>query len=196
MIRFTCFESSAETAMATARYVLPVPPGPMAKTIRAFRALRCSRFWLGLFGVTLFLPNTRVRVGENAPWSVESRLVRRHLQQGLHFLAVRDAPVQHALVVGVHDAGRPLHLLGLAFDFKVVVFQVRPDLQGGFEIFQVFIEGAEELVDSPGNSNGLLHQVGGSYSNVTRASVARLPASVKPRSRTAKSQTVSSTSAG
>ena len=32
-IRFTCFESSAETAMATARYVLPVPPGPMANTM-------------------------------------------------------------------------------------------------------------------------------------------------------------------
>ena len=86
-------------------------------------------------------------------------LVRGHVQQGLHFLAVRDAALEHALVIGVHNPRGALHLLGVAFDFKVVVPQMRADLQRGFEILQVFIEGAEELVDSPGKSDGLLHQV-------------------------------------
>jgi hypothetical protein len=40
-----------------------------------------------------------------------------------------------------------------------MVLQMCPDLQRGFEILQIFIEGAEELVDSPGKSDGLLHQV-------------------------------------
>ena len=87
------------------------------------------------------------------------RLVRGHVQQRLHFLAVGDAPFEHALVVGIHNPRGALHLLGFAFDFQVVVPQMRADLQRGFEILQVFIEGAEELVDSPGNSDGLLHQV-------------------------------------
>ncbi len=53
----------------------------------------------------------------------------------------------------------PLHLAGFAFDLEVVILQVRADVQRGFQELQVFIEGAEELVDPSGNSDGLLHQV-------------------------------------
>ncbi len=83
----------------------------------------------------------------------------RHVQQRFHFFAIGNVPLEHALVVGVHNAYRPLHLPGIPFDFQVAVLQVRSHVQRGFEVFQVFVKGAEELVDSSGNSDGLLHYV-------------------------------------
>ncbi len=45
----------------------------------------------------------------------------------------------------------------IAFDFQVVVAQMRGDVQGGFEEFQVFVESAEEFVDATCESDGLFH---------------------------------------
>ena len=80
-------------------------------------------------------------------------------QQRFHFLAVGNRGLPDALVVGIQNARGALHLRGLAFDFEIVVLQMGRDLQGGLEEFQIFIEGAEKLVDAPGNSDGLLHSV-------------------------------------
>src|SRR6266852_3062923 len=67
MMRFTCLVSSALTAIATAIYVLPVPPGPTANIMSCFSISSMYRFWLAFFGVTTFLPNDRVRGCSNIP---------------------------------------------------------------------------------------------------------------------------------
>ncbi len=86
-------------------------------------------------------------------------IARRHAKQCFHFLAVGHASAQDALVVLHHDARGSLHVLGSSFDFKVAVFQLCGDVQSGFEEFQIFVEGAEEFVDTPSHSDGLFHQV-------------------------------------
>src|SRR5436309_1026298 len=53
-IRATSRFISAETAMATARNDLPVPAGPIAKTMSCFRIASTYRFWPGVFGVIHF----------------------------------------------------------------------------------------------------------------------------------------------
>ena len=50
-----------------------------------------------------------------------------------------------------------LDLAWLAFDFDVVVVEMRADLQCRFQKFQVFVKGAEELADASGDSYGLFH---------------------------------------
>src|SRR5216684_6067562 len=65
MMRFTCLVNSALTAMATAMYVLPVPPGPTANIMSCFSISSMYRFWLAFFGVTTFLPNDRARPCSN-----------------------------------------------------------------------------------------------------------------------------------
>ena len=107
----------------------------------------------------LFAEGTHARRGERT-MQRGRRLVGRDAEQRLYFLAAGDVPIADALVVGVEDAGGALDLSGFAFDFDVVVFQVRADAQRGFEEFQILIEGAEELVDASGDSYGLFHPVG------------------------------------
>src|SRR5439155_1548724 len=53
-IRATSRFISAETAIPTARNDLPVPAGPMAKTMSCLRIASTYRFWPGVFGVIHF----------------------------------------------------------------------------------------------------------------------------------------------
>ena len=50
MMRPTCLPKNALTAMAMARYVLPVPAGPMPKVIVLPRMASTYRFWLAVAG--------------------------------------------------------------------------------------------------------------------------------------------------
>ncbi len=50
MIRFTCLACSACTALAIARYVLPVPAGPIANTIVCLSIASTYCFWFSVFG--------------------------------------------------------------------------------------------------------------------------------------------------
>jgi hypothetical protein len=86
--------------------------------------------------------------------------VGRGAQERFYFLAAWDVAFADAVVVGAENARGALHLLRLAFNFEVVVFQVRGDAQRRLKELEVFIQGAEEFVDSSGDSNGLFHPVG------------------------------------
>ena len=57
-------------AMATARYVLPVPAGPMPNTISYFSMASRYRRWLTLFGCTVRRPNERCRPASANPRKV------------------------------------------------------------------------------------------------------------------------------
>src|SRR6185437_2504555 len=70
-------------------------------------------------------------------------------QERPHFLAGRGAALADAFVIFAEDFSGALHLLRLAFDFEVVLFQLRGDAQGGFEELEIFIEGAEKFADPP-----------------------------------------------
>ena len=85
--------------------------------------------------------------------------VRGNPQQSLHLLARGNLSGADALVVGAQNLGGAAHLLRLAFDFDVVVSKSGGNAQRGFKELQVFIEGAEELVDPSGHSHCLLRQV-------------------------------------
>ncbi len=50
MILLTSLACSALTALAIARYVFPVPAGPIAKTIVCLSIASTYRFWLSVFG--------------------------------------------------------------------------------------------------------------------------------------------------
>ena len=62
---FTCLFFNARTASATAVYVLPVPAGPMAKTISFFLPVAPAFFWLAVRARTLFPlgPKTKMSLG-------------------------------------------------------------------------------------------------------------------------------------
>jgi hypothetical protein len=55
MIRPTCFSWSAATASAIARYVLPVPAGPIPNVTVQARIASTYAFWVTVFGA-IFLP--------------------------------------------------------------------------------------------------------------------------------------------
>ena len=80
-----------------------------------------------------------------------------YVQQGFHFLAVRDVPLADTLVVFAEDTGGTLDLSRFTLDFEVAIVEMRCDPQSGFKKLQVFVEGPEELVDAPGDSDSLLH---------------------------------------
>ena len=52
MMRPTCLPKNACTAMAVARYVLPVPAGPMPKVMVLLRMASTYSFWLTVRGPT------------------------------------------------------------------------------------------------------------------------------------------------
>ena len=52
MIRFTCFDCSARTASATARYDFPVPAGPIPNVMVFFSIASTYRRWPAVFGRT------------------------------------------------------------------------------------------------------------------------------------------------
>ncbi len=52
MMRLTCCARNAVTAIATARYVLPVPAGPTPIVTVFFRMLSQYAFWPTVFGFT------------------------------------------------------------------------------------------------------------------------------------------------
>ena len=56
--RPTAPSESADTASAIARYVLPVPAGPIPNVTVAARIASTYRFWFTVFGV-MFLPRWR-----------------------------------------------------------------------------------------------------------------------------------------
>ncbi len=80
-------------------------------------------------------------------------------EKGFHFLAVRDAAFTDAAIVFVENLRGALDLRGRALDFQIVIAEVRGNVQGGLEQFQVFVEGAEQLVNAANQSYGLFHQV-------------------------------------
>src|SRR5438034_9521229 len=63
-IRATSRFISADTAIATARNDLPVPAGPMAKTMSCLRIASTYRFWPGVFGVIHFFRDGTARSEE------------------------------------------------------------------------------------------------------------------------------------
>ena len=55
-IRLVLFSSNARTAMLTAKYVFPVPAGPMPKTMSCFSIASRYSFWFSVLGETLRFP--------------------------------------------------------------------------------------------------------------------------------------------
>jgi hypothetical protein len=83
-------------------------------------------------------------------------------EQGFYFLGIGNAAIENALIVLTENLGCAFHLGLGAFDFQVMVAEVSPDVQGGLEEFQVFVEGAKEFVDAPSQSDSLFHSIRGS----------------------------------
>ena len=83
----------------------------------------------------------------------------RDAQQRFHFLAVGNAAVADALVVFAQDLRGALHLRRRAFDFQIVVAQMGGDVKGGLKELKIFVEGAEQFVDTTSQPDGLFHQV-------------------------------------
>ncbi len=88
-----------------------------------------------------------------------TRGTRGDAQQGFYFRAVGNSPVADALIVFAQDLRGALDLRLGAFDFQVVIAQMRSDVKGGLEEFKIFVEGSEEFVDATCQTDGLLHSV-------------------------------------
>jgi hypothetical protein len=52
---------------------------------------------------------------------------------------------------------RAIHLRGFAFDGKAIVMDLRRDLEGGFQQFQIFVERAEKGLNSASDFYGVTH---------------------------------------
>ena len=70
MMRLTCLACSACTAFAMARYVLPVPAGPMPKTTVWLSMASTYRFWFSDLGRTVrprleTIPRLRTSAGRS-----------------------------------------------------------------------------------------------------------------------------------
>ena len=71
MIRLTLFAISADTAIATARYVLPVPAGPSPNTMSLCSIASTYFRWLGERGCTIrFTPADRCLPESTSDFSV------------------------------------------------------------------------------------------------------------------------------
>ena len=70
---------------------------------------------------------------------------------------MQHGAIAHQVVVFLQDARRFLHAGAFAHDLDLAIPQVGGHLQGGFEEFQVLVEGAAEIRGFSQQSNGLFH---------------------------------------
>src|SRR5580693_8024042 len=112
----------------------------------------------------------------------------RDTQQRFHFRAIGNSPIADALIVFAQDLRGALDLRLGAFDFQVVIAQMRSDVKGGLEEFKIFVEGSEEFVDATCQPDGLFHSDSRERSlldttPIARISVAREGGRVKARAQ-------------
>jgi len=88
-----------------------------------------------------------------------TRGTRGNAQEGFHFRTVGNSPVADALIVFAQDLRGALHLRLRAFDFQVVIAQMRSNVKGGLEEFKIFVEGSEEFVNATCQPDGMFHSV-------------------------------------
>ncbi len=118
MIRLTFFAISADTAIATARYVLPVPAGPSPKVMSPCSIASTYFLWLGERGCTIrFTPAERCLPESTSDFSVTAGIRDHQLQHSLQLAVLqRYAAAPQTLVVGedafhlLHSLRRPGHL--------------------------------------------------------------------------------------
>ena len=96
----------------------------------------------------VFLPKERECEGENALRGGLRRFAGSDAQERFHFLAIWNAAIADALVIFAQDLGGAFDLRGRAFNFEIVITEMRGDVQRGLEKLQVFVEGAEQFVDA------------------------------------------------
>src|ERR1035437_3224517 len=101
----------------------------------------------------------RVHQGAKRHFAVASD----HAQVAVQVAVGEDVAFAEQGVVVLQDVGRAADVLGLAFDFEVVVEQVGLDAQSGFNQPDVFIPGAEEAFDASADADAGFDQVGVGY---------------------------------
>ena len=80
-----------------------------------------------------------------------------HAQVAVQVAVVEDVAFAHQRVVVLQDVFRAGDVAGLAFDFQVVVDQLRVDTQAGFDQTDVFVAGAEQAFDASADLNACFH---------------------------------------
>src|SRR2546426_285676 len=131
MMRFTRLASRAEMAMATARYVLPVPAGPMPNTISYFSMASRYRRWLTLFGCTVRRPNERCRPASANPQS-RFGIGHQHTQHAVQVAVIEGESGALQLIVIGEDLLGASHISRCALEFDGIGFQIDGDLQTVF----------------------------------------------------------------
>ena len=107
-MRVTRFARRDATACAIARYVFPVPAGPMPNTMSCWSIASRYRRWLTLFGTYLLAAGRACRrAAQEVVLQLDVLVLRDELRRGLH-VAARE------LVALAHERGQLLeHALGL-----------------------------------------------------------------------------------
>ena len=146
--------------MATARYVFPVPAGPMPNT-RSLRSMASMyRRWFTVLGASTFLPNVRCRPLETSARRLTSGSSVTHAQIAVQIAVIEDVPFAHQRhiifqnVLGARDVG------GFAFNFERVMNELGAHFQSRLEQTDIFVPRTEQAFDSTDDGYAYFHLAG------------------------------------
>jgi hypothetical protein len=114
---------------------------------------------VGAFGRDIFFAEAaRTRFAAEDGMQRRLGIFGGHAEQGFHLAVVHRAAGADQAIVFIEDAHGALDLRGIAFDQKAVVVDLRRDLEGGFQQFQIFVERAEKGLNTAGDFYGVTHE--------------------------------------
>ncbi len=91
------------------------------------------------------------------------RVVGDHAQVAVQVAVIEDVAFAQQRVVVFQDVFGAGDVVGFAFDFEVVVYELSVDAQSGFEKPDVFIAGAKQALDASADTHAGFHQVVAGY---------------------------------